>query len=53
MNIWALYAPVMTSVVTFITMSVTTFIAKSGFLITDFFFGENDLNSGGLWADLN
>ena len=47
MNIWALYAPVVTSVVTFIAMSVTTFIAKSGFLITEFFLAKIILTLGG------
>ncbi len=28
-------------------------LQKSGFLLTEFFFNENDLDSGGLWANLD
>ena len=47
-----IYAPIAMSVAISVAMSVTI-STKSGFLITGFFFNENDLDSGGLQADLN
>ena len=47
MNIWALYTPIVTSVVTFVAISAMTFIAKSEFLITEnFFFAKMILTLG-------